>query len=472
MRRNLFWFRRDLRIEDNVGLFEARQSADELYTVFIVDPDPQQSERQCGDRVQFQLEAVQSLREEIREHGGELIIRKWDHCEVLEELIMTLEIDAVYWNRSYNPREQERDQRVKQKVLSLDVEVETFKDQLLFEGPEIVSQETGQPFRRYTPYAEHWRERTKPSTVGTVNRFEAPSEVNPGEIPDLADLGLERHLDFFAWEPTQQAAHKTLDSFLSNKLSEYDRNSEYPARQSTSRLSPYLRFGLISIRTIYHGCREREPELERPEGARVYRNELIWRDFFYHVLHHFPEVVERNIRGEFDDFPWEDRPGWLEAWKQGQTGFPIVDAGMRQLHELGWMHKRLRMIVSSFLTKHCLIHWKEGERFFMNRMLDGDTACNSGGWQWSASTGIDEGEQVRMLNPISQSRKYDPEGEFIRRYCPELEELPDNVIHAPFEAEPEQLERSGVILGETYPEPLFHPSERQEHSMRVFESMP
>jgi len=465
MSRILFWFRRDLRTVDNVGLHRAAESGTVL-PVFIVDPSHKNWPHRCGDRFQFKMNAVASLRETLRDGGGELYVRTGPADDVFPHLADRTGAEAVFWNRSYEPYELERDADVRSALEQRGIDVRTFKDQVVFEEDEILTKK-GTPYQVFTYYARSWKQKEKPSTVSSVECDPWPGDLEPGPLPSAGDMGLERNVDELQWQGSREAALDRFRTFLDESIADYDTNRDHPARDATSKMSPHLRFGLVSVRELYETVRERfDPD--QNDGADTYVEELIWRDFYHQILYHHPHVVERDFRDTYEDLEWASHPEWFDAWKAGKTGFPIVDAAMRQLNQTGWMHNRLRMIVAQFLTKHCLIHWQKGEAYFMNRLIDGDTAANNGGWQWSSSTGTDAAPYFRMFNPVSQSRKCDPNGTFIRSFCPELAGLPDDLIHAPFEADPDRLAEAGVVPGDTYPEPLFDHQERRDHALEVF----
>ncbi len=470
MQKILFWFRRDLRLTDNRGLHEAASDGD-VVPMFVVDPTHRSWPHACGDRLGFKLDAVGSLRSSIKNCGGTLLVRTGNPAEILPDLARNIGADAVYWNRAYEPYERDRDRRTTQSLEDAGVSVETFKDQVLFEQREILTGE-GTPYQVFTYYAKKWRTRVSPDPVSRVTSFAGGDLPDPGPIPEPSDFGLVKRLDDISWTPTEEAARRRRDDFLVKKAPDYEQNRDYPAREGTSRLSPHLRFGLVSARETVKKAFERRSELpdEKREGVDTFIEELIWRDFYHQFLYNHPRVVSENFRTKYDEVAWERHPDWLAAWKNGETGFPLVDAAMRQLNETGWMHNRLRMIVAQFLTKHCLIHWKKGETYFMNRLIDGDTAANNGGWQWSASTGTDAAPYFRVFNPVSQSKEYDPEGRFIRSFCPELSELPDIAVHTPWRAGEEVLSEAGISPGSDYPEPILDHNERREHAIETFQA--
>lgn len=473
MKTILFWFRRDLRLNDNVGLYHARKEADRLITAFLVDPDHKGWKHHCGDRLQFKLNGLRKLRKAIRADDGNLIVRTEHSYRMLPEICREESVDKVVWNRSYEPYERKRDRRVQEALEKQGINWETWKDQVHFEKDEILTNE-GNPYQVFTYYGKKWKNREKPESVPEVQSFDPPQSIEPGVIPSVGDLQLEQNLEQQAFSSGFQEAENRWKQFLDRDLARYEHTRDRPDVNGTSGLSPYLRFGMISPRRLVEDCREAVQNVSSSEfrsSIKTFVEELIWREFYQQILWHHPRVVRENFRNTYDDLPWENRPGWMDRWKSGRTGYPIVDAAMRQLNQIGWMHNRLRMIVASFLTKNCLIHWKKGETYFMNRLLDGDTAANNGGWQWAASTGTDAAPYFRIFNPIKQSRKHDPDGAFIRRYCPELSDLNDTEIHAPFNLEKDTLDGAGIQLGQTYPEPMLNHKKRREIALDTFKEV-
>lgn len=466
--RGLFWFRRDLRRQDNVGLKNARDECEELFTLFVVDDSHTNWPRRCGTRLQFKLDCVQSLRDEIRECGGELIVREGDPEKLVARIASEIGVEKVYWNRTYEPYERKRDDLAQENLSGMGIDTETFKDQVMFETDEILTN-GGTPYKVFTPYSDKWKALSKPDPVRTIDQFQSP-ELPSGTIPTARDLGVPPEIDEIEWDPSRSAAVNCLQRFLEESVEEYDRMREYPGTDGTSKLSPYLRFGLLSVREIISSCRDVFRDTHETDGIETFIEEIIWRDFYHQVLYHNPHVVNENYDEKYDSLDWNENEQWLDAWKRGKTGYPLVDAAMRQLNRTGWMHNRLRMLVAVFLTKHCLIHWKKGERYFMNRLVDGDTAANNGGWQWSASTGTDAVPYFRTFNPITQSEKYDPNGDFIRKYCPELESLDTSQIHAPFECDKKSLKNQGVELGSDYPKPILDYDDRRRIAEETFKS--
>jgi len=466
-KKGMFWFRRDLRLKDNIGLRMARDAVDCLYGVFVIDPDHSSWPHRCGDRFNFKIKAVKKLREKIRDCGGELYIRHGDQPAKLEKLHRQLKVDYLFYNNCYEPYERRRDNRVNSKLEKIGVKIKRSKDQVIHEKKEILTgKET--PYRVFGYYKRKWKTHPKPEVAAAVQKFEKDQKVDPGEILSTEEIGLESRLENTGEDPFREAS-LLVDEFMDNKILSYDENRDYPARRGTSRLSVYLRFGVISPRKIYFAARQAKEENRKFDGPETFIEELIWRDFYHQLLYNFPEVAENNFKSKYDSVQWEGNDEWLEAWKEGRTGYPIVDAAMRQLNRTGWMHNRLRMITAMFLTKDLLTHWKKGEKYFMNRLLDGDTAANNGGWQWSASTGADAAPYFRIFNPVTQSEKYDPRGDFIRAYCPELAGLNNKIIHAPFEAADNKLAAAGVKLGENYPRPVVDHAYRRQVARDRFE---
>ncbi len=469
MEKILFWFRRDLRLKDNQGLLAARDKAEQLYTCGIIDRSHKEWKFRCGDRLQFKLQCLDALQDRVRDCGGELYLRVGKPAQKIVSLVRKLKADAVFWNRAYEPYERKRDEAAREQLEQTGIEVQTFKDQVMCERRELLTGK-GTPYRVFTPYSKKWRLQELPEPVEAVKRIEEEETVEAGSLPAVEELGLETRLDAINWEPSSEAARQLADNFFQKQVINYEDDRDFPAHSGTSRLSPCLRFGLLSVRELYWDCQEKMDQTVQFEGVKTFVDELIWRDFYHQIIYNYPHVVEENFKEKYDGVKWEENEEWLARWKAGRTGYPIVDAGMRQLNQTGWMHNRLRMIVAMFLTKDCLLHWKHGEQYFMNRLLDGDTAANNGGWQWSASTGADGAPYFRIFNPVTQGRRYDPEAEFIRQYCPELAELPDEAVHAPFEAEPDELAAAGIELGEDYPEPMVDHSVRRAIALNRFKT--
>jgi deoxyribodipyrimidine photo-lyase len=415
------WFRADLRLSDNTALAAAVAESDVVVPVFIFDSRILQAPDTGAPIVGFMLECLRSLEKNVEAAGSKLILR---HGAVEEEIAALWEetgAKALYFNRDYEPGARKRDAAVEKLARAMGLEVHSYKDGMLHE-PDEVLKEDGQPYRVFTPYARAWRMKAR-GEVRPVVKFKCPAGFKHARsmaLPTAKELGFAVEIPL---PPAgERAARARLKQFTAGGLLDYGSRRDFPAVEGTSRLSPHLRLGTLSPRTVLAAA-DKAAELHpaaRKETA-VFENELIWRDFYRQILWHYPHVAETSFKEDYADLKWENDERLFAAWCEGRTGFPIVDAGMRQLNATGWMHNRVRMIVAMFLTKDLLVSWQWGERYFMKKLIDADLASNNGGWQWSASTGTDAQPYFRIFNPIAQAERFDPEGEYIHRYVPEVE---------------------------------------------------
>lgn len=458
----LMWFRRDLRLDDNAALYHALREADRVWCCFCFDREILDAlEDRADRRVEFIHDCVTALGDELARRGGGLIIRHAHARQAIPAMARELGADRVYANHDYEPACRDRDAEVARALAKDGREFRTFKDHVIFETDELLNK-AGAPFRVYTHYRKAWREALtdfyhRPYPSGTAMRgLAAPVHSDPWT---LADLGFEK--TDLRWRGGARAGRATFDAFLM-RIDQYATARDYPGIEGTSRLSVHLRFGTVGIRHIVsesldHGS----------EGAQKWVDELVWRDFYNAILFHFPHVEHRAFRPEFDDFPWRRDEEQFRAWCEGRTGYPIVDAGMRELNSTGYMHNRLRMITASFLTKDLLIDWRWGERYFARKLLDYDLSQNVGGWQWSAGVGTDAQPFFRIFNPVTQSERFDGEGIYIRRHVPELADVSDAYIHAPWEAPPLLQSATGC----EYPPPIVDHAEARKAALRAFEQV-
>ncbi|HTW95242.1 MAG TPA: deoxyribodipyrimidine photo-lyase [Tepidisphaeraceae bacterium] len=445
------WFRRDFRIHDNTALRHAcRDSADGVVPVFVFD-DAILRHPDCGAPiVRFMLDCLAELRDNLRADGGDIILMHGKPVQMLREIARQTAATAVYYNKDYAPAAVERDEEVERLLGADGIDVKGFKDQVIFEEQEILTAGGGLPYTVYTPYKNAWLKRFRERGIEVLGKpkmiFAKPMRgLKSMRMPSAAELGFEskHRIDIEAGEG---AALRRLGAFCSNKLKDYQANRDFPAIDGSSRLSPHLRHGTISPRQCLNAALK-----TGSKGADAWVAELIWRDFFQQVLFNFPHVEKAPFKRNFRKLKWRRSDADWKRWTDGITGYPIVDAAMRQLNQTGWMHNRLRMVVSMFLAKDLFLDYRLGERYFMRNLIDGETAQNNGGWQWSAGTGTDAQPYFRVFNPTAQGKKFDPKGAFIRRYCPELERVTDQFIHCPHEMPTAEQQRVGCRIGIDYP---------------------
>ncbi|HTF34846.1 MAG TPA: deoxyribodipyrimidine photo-lyase [Myxococcota bacterium] len=464
--RSLHWFRSDLRLRDNLALEEAAR-ADECLPFFVLDDAILRSSRTGAPRVRFLLDCLKALCHELSARGSTLLVLRGDPAAEIAQLLDATRAELVTWGRCETPFARRRDARVRAVLGRAGARSLETKDDVVFTSEEVRTT-TGRPYAVYTPYRNAWGARllAEPQSPRRAPRLPPPipkaAEALGIALPSPEELGFG---DAEALLPPagEAAAQRRLERFLSGPLRSYAADRDFPAKDCTSRLSPYLRFGVISARTCVDAARAcADDDKSAAEGAGKWVNELVWREFYRAVLAEHPHVQRGCYRREYDALAWNEDPEALRAWCEGRTGYPLVDAGMRQLAATGWMHNRLRMVVASFLTKDLLLDWRLGEEFFFRRLVDGDPASNNGGWQWSASTGTDAQPYFRIFNPVSQGVKFDPQGGFVRRYVPELEGVEDRFVHTPWEM---------PHPPKSYPPPIVSHAERRRTALRRFEAV-
>ena len=461
----LVWFRRDLRDYDHAALGEALRRARSVYCAFVFDRDildalPSRHDR----RVEFIHGTLAELDSALQRRGGCLIVRHASAVDAIPELARELDVGAVFTNRDYEPQAKARDASVAAELGRNGIGFECFKDQVVFEGPEVLTL-AGKPFTVFTPYKRAWLKRLSDDDLTPHSTFRGTlaKPTGPSAWPSLTDLGFQpTNLNSLGITPGMRGAHDLADDFAM-RIAHYAERRDYPAVKGVSYLSVHLRFGTISIRELVAQALA-GGAAQGDNGAATWLSELIWREFYSMILDHFPHVVEGSFKPEYDAIAWEQgeqAEARFTAWCNAQTGYPLVDAAMRQLNSSGYMHNRLRMVVASFLTKDLGIDWRRGEAYFATHLNDFDLAANNGGWQWASSSGCDAQPYFRIFNPVSQSEKFDAKGKFIRRYLPQLAGLSSAALHAPWRARPLELQEAGVALGQTYPHPVVdHDSAR------------
>jgi deoxyribodipyrimidine photo-lyase len=472
-RPTLVWFRRDLRLHDNPALWFAVKRGRPVIPVFVYSPEEEGSSA-TGNAAQWWLnESLRAFAAALRTEGAQLVLRRGPVGRCFKQLCEETGADAVYWNRAYEPDVTRIEDRVALALRTSGYEVKTFNGSLLFD-PAGIRNLQGKPFRVFTPFWRHClkQEVDEPFPKPALRGGQL-TKIHSLELEDLAIAPKAGRVSGFAkaWKPGEKGARERLDQFLRKDLLRYLEGRDFPAREGVSRLSPHIHFGEIGIREVRAACRTWAADDRtgaRPRQADGFLRQLGWREFSRHVLFHFPETIDQPLRREFEQFPWQASTEELRRWQEGTTGYPVVDAGMRQLKETGWMHNRARMIVASFLVKHLLGSWQEGAAWFADNLVDADLANNTMGWQWSAGCGADSAPYFRIFNPTLQGRRFDPEGDYVRRWVPELARLPSRWIHEPSQSPRQVLADSGVLIGTDYLLPMVDHRQARERALAAF----
>lgn len=462
---SIVWFRQDLRLEDNPALLYANKQQHTILPIYILD-ESKNDQWKMGEASRWWLhKSLASLNASLNDN---LCLATGDALTILKTITNTFNVKGLYWNRCYEPWQIKRDTLIKSTFSSLNIEVKSFNSSLLKEPFENLK-EDGTSYKIFTSFY-------KKNYVG--REYSSPPQEYPltinwlrHTILSLNDLRLipinpwYEKLDCH-WSPGEEGAHMSLENFIENGLCDYQKGRDYPSLSSTSKLSPHLHFGEISPRQVLHKIFQDIDSFDM--NAEHFVKELCWREFAYNLLYHLPHMPEKNLRSEFDAFNWGCDDYLFESWTKGLTGYPIIDAGMRELWQTGYMHNRVRMIVGSFLVKNLLIDWRHGERWFWNTLVDADLANNSAGWQWVAGCGVDASPYFRIFNPITQGEKFDSEGDYVRKYIPELAKLPNKFIHSPWEAPDNVLKACGITLGTTYPTPIVNLKTSREKALAAY----
>jgi deoxyribodipyrimidine photo-lyase len=468
----ILWFRQDLRLSDNPALNAAVKSAAPVLPVFVQD-DVSAGDRAMGAASRWWLH--QSLAALDRSLSGHLRFFSGDANEIVPRLANEIDAKLVFWNRCYEPWRRDSDEVVRETLRRNGRQVRSFNASLLFEPPAVLKADRT-PYKVFTPFFRKGCLENGPPPRDVVDAPSAlPLYRYPGQT-SLNDLALQPKVRWYdemqrTWTPGEQGGRTRLEEFLGNGLKGYKDGRNYPAKANVSRLSPHLHFGEVSPHQIWKAIGSIDDKTVSPEDREHFRSELGWREFSHNLLYHVPELPTENLQRKFNRFPWRDDPVALQKWQQGMTGYPIIDAGMRELWHTGYMHNRVRMIVGSFLVKNLLLHWHHGERWFWDTLVDADLANNSASWQWIAGCGADAAPFFRIFNPVTQGRKFDPDGAYTRQFVPELAALPDKYLHAPWEAPDELLRGAGVTLGKQYPEPMIDLQESRERALAAFRSL-
>ena len=471
------WFRRDLRLSDNPALEAAVARGGPVVAAWVHDP-PGEGDSSPGAAARvFLHDSLQSLAGSLEARGSRLVLREGPAIKTLVDLARETGADAVFANKAWEPPLLARDAKAVAALRAVGLEARLFDDGVLF-PPDAMKTAAGGPFRVFTPY---WRRCL--SSPGPDAPRPAPARIrSPGTPPFSLPLpGLRLRLSVSSgagirasWPAGETAGRDRLSGFLSTALSAYPHDRDRPDLDGTSRLSPYLHFGCVSARQVWHAVQSRAGADSAPggvHGAETFLRQLVWREFAHHLLFRFPATVRAPLREEFTSFPWRDDPAALAAWQGGRTGYPLVDAGMRQLRKTGWIHNRVRMVVASFLVKDLLLPWGKGAAWFLDTLVDADLANNTFGWQWVAGCGADAAPYFRVFNPALQGEKFDPRGDYVRTWAPELARLPDRWIHRPWEAPGSVLSGSGVTPGKTYPHPIVDHAAARRRALAAHQSI-
>ena len=469
----IVWFRSDLRLADNPALTAAVARGPCVVPVFVWGPAKDATWNPGAASRWWLHQSLASLQRSLEAKGSRLVIRQGAAGEVLRGLIQETKACAVYWNRCYEPAGRARDVAVEDALRAQGIGAEIFNGSLLLEPWEVATK-AGKPFRVFTPFFKTALKQEPPGEpLPPPRRIPAPPQW-PKSLP-LEALSLEPNIDWAvgmrdAWQPGEAGARERLTAFLKDGIQAYAQDRDRADRTGTSRLSPHLHFGEISPRQIlWPTTQPATAASEAVAGSEAFLRQVYWREFAYHLLYHEPQTTDHPLRPEFAGMCWSADEAALRAWQRGKTGFPYIDAGMRELWHTGWMHNRVRMAAASFLVKDLLLPWQAGARWFWDTLVDADLANNTMGWQWTAGCGADAAPYFRVFNPVTQGERFDPQGAYVRRWVPELAGVPDRFLHRPWEAAPQVLSDAGVVLGETYPRPMVDHAEARVRALQAYE---
>ena len=460
---SIVWFRNDLRISDNAVINYCLENKRKILPVYIYD-----SSSSLGSASKWWLKnSLISLDKSLK---GNMMVFEGGPTKILLDLVSKHDIKEIIWNERYSKDDTNQDNEVINIVKNHGVNCVTFHSCLL-KNPHTTLKKDATPFKVYTPfYKQQYQGLTYELFNYNTEEIDYIDHDFKGQMTSVLDTAIRPekwHQKLLNnWAPGEAGAKEKLKLFLSNGLNGYAEGRNRPDKQHTSMLSPHIRFGEISIREI-----AKSVENKNTEDAEIFYKELVWREFSYHLLYHFPHLVDKNLQKKFDNFKWLDNKDHLKSWQKGETGYPIIDAGMRQLYETGYMHNRVRMIVGSFLVKNLMLHWSYGQEWFWDTLVDADIASNSASWQWVAGTGADAAPYFRIFNPVTQSKKFDPEGEYIKKYVHELKDIPSKIIHMPSDYDEETLKNNGLILGKDYPFPIVDLSTTRNRALTAFKDL-
>ena len=461
----LLWLRRDLRLHDHAALYHAACAAEQVVVVFIFDSEILDGLPRQDRRVAFIHESLKALKRVLEAHGSSLVVRHGRAVTLIPQLATEFDADAVFCNRDYEPQALQRDALTAEQLMLNGRHLYSYKDQVVFECDEVLTQ-MGKPYGVFTPYKNAWLKKLTPLHLQPYAAEANYAKLPPQPMPELGELGFETsNLHQLPINTGMDGAALTWEDFV-ERIDRYQDARNFPAVKGVSYLSVHLRFGTLSIRQLVNYAYHHDSA-----GAQTWLSELVWREFYQQLLWHHPQLAQgHTYKTEFDGIDWPNPPGHFEAWCEARTGYPIVDAAMRQLNQTGYMHNRLRMVAASFLVKDLHVDWRWGEAYFAAQLIDFDLAANNGGWQWSASTGCDAQPWFRIFNPVTQSQKFDSEGKFIKRYLPELAALPAKYVHAPWLLTAAQQQDYAVHIGQNYPAPIVDHAVARALTLALFKA--
>jgi deoxyribodipyrimidine photo-lyase len=466
--RALVWFRRDLRDFDHAALYHALRQARQVVCVFVFDRDILDALPDAADRrVEFIHASVGELQEALQVRGGGLIVRHGRARDEIMKLAAEVQADAVFFNHDDDPAALTRDAAVDAVLSARGIAVHHYKDAVIFEREEVLTGK-GKPFNVFTPYKNAWLKALTPFYLRAYPADAYADRLAPQStpIPSLQEMGFApTNLCELKLPTGMSGGERLFDDFL-DRIDRYQETRDFPAMKGPSYLSVHLRFGTVSIRQLAAVAWQ-----QGGRGAQTWLSELIWRDFYHQILWHRPDVAAgRAFKPQYDALPWPNPPGHFDAWCEARTGYPLIDAAMRQLNQTGYMHNRLRMVAASFLTKDLLVDWRLGERYFADKLIDYDLAANNGGWQWAASVGCDAQPWFRIFNPVTQSERFDPQGAFILRYLPELAGVPEKFVHAPWMLSAAEQRKADCVIGRDYPAPIVDHATQRAQALALFQA--
>lgn len=467
----LVWFRQDLRLCDNPALYAAHHTGLPLIPVYVYDTQAP-CEWPAGSAAKVWLHgSLQALQQDLQALNAYLILQKGPTLNALIELATATGARQIHCNARYEPWAIRQEHSLQKELASQGIELVLHREASLIWEPSAIRTGEGKPYQVFTPFFKKCLQSIPvldvlPRPKRFIGPAQWPQSLPLEELALLPKIRWDQDMRNF-WQPGEAAAQRLLDTFIQNKQDDYGEARDIPSIDGTSRLSPYLSHGEISPRQIWQAVAE-----DGRRSGSAFLREIAWREFAYHVLFHFPHTTDQPLKQKFSQLPWTLRDDWFERWRKGQTGYPIVDAGMRQLWRIGWMHNRVRMIVGSFLTKDLLISWQDGAHWFWDTLLDADLAQNSLNWQWVAGCGADAQPFFRIFNPVTQGKKFDPDGQYIRQWVPELAHLPAKYIHEPWNAPDSVLRQAGIQPGNTYPEPMVDHGVARTHALNVYKQIP